>query len=117
MDAKEAIARFFCKAARAEIGEPVAVELLSGAGQGDRLLGGVGWSGSCWHVMIDKSVSDWQLWCNLWHEAAPGKFQHFRKHCQKCQNSCNDCTGLSQWGKSATGWTFSLDRGDGIGYN
>ena len=32
MDAKEAIARFFCKAARAEIGEPVAVELLSGAG-------------------------------------------------------------------------------------
>ena len=70
MDRQERIALFFCKAARAEIGEPFKVELIPGLGKGAGLRGAVGWGGDRWHVMIDRNVSDWQLWCNLWHEAA-----------------------------------------------
>ena len=47
MDRQERIALFFCKAARAEIGEPFKVELLAGVGKGTRLAGCVGWGGDC----------------------------------------------------------------------
>ena len=83
MDRQERIALFFCKAARAEIGEPFKVELIPGLGKGAGLRGAVGWGGDRWHVMIDRNVSDWQLWCNLWDIRTDKRAQTARRGGQK----------------------------------
>ena len=70
MDAKEAIARFFCEKARYTTGQSFGVELIAGPGKGAGLRGCVGWDGARWHIQIDRNLSNWEFWRSLWHEAA-----------------------------------------------